>query len=98
MKIRFIRHGDPDYGNDTLTEKGRKEAQLLAKTAHSPPLVPTSATKVVTEEREQGIAYFRGIRLGDSSYLYAGNQEPSFACRFASCLEIKNRDINEKTS
>ena len=26
MKIRFIRHGDPDYGNDTLTEKGRKEA------------------------------------------------------------------------
>ena len=92
MKIRFIRHGDPDYGNDTLTEKGRKEAQLLAKTAHSPALVPTSATKVVTEEREQG------IRLGDSSYLYAGNQEPSFACRFASCLEIKNRDINEKTS
>ena len=62
MKIRFIRHGDPDYGNDTLTEKGRKEAQLLAKTAHSPALVPTSATKVVTEEREQGIAYFRGIR------------------------------------
>ena len=33
MKIRFIRHGDPDYVNDTLTEKGRKEAELLAKTA-----------------------------------------------------------------
>lgn len=98
MKIRFIRHGDPDYGNDTLTEKGRKEAQLLAKTAHSPALVPTSVTEVVTEEGKKGIAYFLGIRLGDSSYLYAGNQEPSFACRFASCLEIKNRDINEKTS
>ena len=35
MKIRFIRHGDPDYVNDTLTEKGRKEAELLAKAAGS---------------------------------------------------------------
>ena len=58
MKIRFIRHGDPDYGNDTLTEKGRKEAQLLAKTAHSPALVPTSATKVVTEEGSRGLHIF----------------------------------------
>lgn len=30
MKIIFIRHGDPDYVNDTLTEKGRREAELLA--------------------------------------------------------------------
>ena len=30
MKLIFIRHGDPDYVNDTLTEKGRREAQLLA--------------------------------------------------------------------
>ena len=22
MRILFIRHGDPDYANDTLTEKG----------------------------------------------------------------------------
>lgn len=27
MKIIFIRHGDPDYVNDTLTEKGRREAE-----------------------------------------------------------------------
>ena len=46
MKIRFIRHGDPDYGNDTLTEKRKKRGIALAKTAHSPALVPTSATKV----------------------------------------------------
>lgn len=26
MKIIFIRHAEPDYGTDTLTEKGRKEA------------------------------------------------------------------------
>ncbi len=31
MKLVFIRHGDPDYINDSLTEKGRREAELLAK-------------------------------------------------------------------
>ena len=33
MRILFIRHGDPDYVNDTLTEKGHREAQLLAEMA-----------------------------------------------------------------
>jgi len=31
MKLLIIRHGDPDYENDTLTEVGHKEAALLAK-------------------------------------------------------------------
>lgn len=30
MKIRILRHGDPDYEHDTLTEKGHREAKLLA--------------------------------------------------------------------
>lgn len=30
MKIVFVRHGEPDYANDTLTEKGWLEAQALA--------------------------------------------------------------------
>ncbi len=30
MRILLIRHGDPDYENDSLTEKGRREAELLA--------------------------------------------------------------------
>ncbi len=30
MRILLIRHGDPDYANDTVTEKGKKEVQLLA--------------------------------------------------------------------
>lgn len=30
MKILFVRHGDPDYENDTLTPKGWREAELLA--------------------------------------------------------------------
>lgn len=33
MRILLIRHGDPDYEHDTLTEKGHKEAALLAETA-----------------------------------------------------------------
>ena len=31
MKILIIRHGDPDYEHDSLTEKGRREAECLAK-------------------------------------------------------------------
>ena len=33
MRILLIRHGDPDYEHDTLTEKGHREAALLAETA-----------------------------------------------------------------
>ena len=29
MKLFIIRHGDPDYAHDTLTERGVKEAELL---------------------------------------------------------------------
>lgn len=31
MKILIVRHGDPNYDEDTLTEKGWSEAELLAK-------------------------------------------------------------------
>ena len=31
MKLLLIRHGDPDYEIDSLTEKGHREAQLLAE-------------------------------------------------------------------
>lgn len=31
MEILLIRHGDPDYANDTLTEKGLREARQLAE-------------------------------------------------------------------
>jgi len=31
MKLIFIRHGDPDYSIDSLTEKGWKEAECLSK-------------------------------------------------------------------
>ena len=31
MRIIIVRHGNPDYANDSLTEKGWKEARLLAQ-------------------------------------------------------------------
>lgn len=31
MRLLIIRHGDPDYAADSLTEKGRREAALLAE-------------------------------------------------------------------
>ena len=30
MKLLFVRHADPDYGHDSLTEVGFREAELLA--------------------------------------------------------------------
>ena len=31
MKIMIIRHGDPDYSIDSLTEKGWREAEMLSE-------------------------------------------------------------------
>ncbi|MCM1387600.1 MAG: histidine phosphatase family protein [Bacillus sp. (in: Bacteria)] len=35
MRIIFIRHADPDYENDSLTPKGRREAALLSERVSS---------------------------------------------------------------
>jgi len=48
---------------------------------HSLVMAPTSVTEIYTEEREQGIAYFRATRIGDISHLRMGGDEPSFAAR-----------------
>jgi broad specificity phosphatase PhoE len=31
MRLYIVRHGDPDYANDSLTEQGRAEAKALAR-------------------------------------------------------------------
>lgn len=58
---------------------------------HSLAMAPTSVTEVVTEERREGLAYFRALRVGDISHLYAGNEEPSFACRFCETFHSEER-------
>lgn len=59
MKLIFIRHGDPDYVNDYLTEKGFREAKLLAdrlsklevRDFYCSPLGRARATAKVTLDR-----------------------------------------------
>jgi probable phosphoglycerate mutase len=43
---------------------------------------PSSVTTIVSEERREGIAYFRVSGFGDISHLYSAGEEPSFAARF----------------
>lgn len=58
---------------------------------HGLALAPTSVSEVVSEEREQGIAYFRGLRLGDTTHLYLGGEEPSFSARFCEIYSNKEQ-------
>lgn len=51
---------------------------------------PSSLTSIYTEERREGVAYFRMGCFGDTSHLYAGGREPSFAARF--CEVYGNTD------
>lgn len=57
---------------------------------HSLAMAPTSVTEVVSEEREQGIASFRALKIGDITHLNIGQEPPSFACRF--CETYSNPD------
>ncbi|HAJ73790.1 MAG TPA: histidine phosphatase family protein [Lachnospiraceae bacterium] len=59
MKILFIRHGEPDYVNDSLTEKGWREAGYLSEKMvkipvdeiYVSPLGRARATASLTEEK-----------------------------------------------
>lgn len=44
--------------------------------------LPSSVTRLATQEREKGTAVFTCIQYGDLSHLYAGGEEPSFQARF----------------
>ncbi|MGN0361603.1 MAG: histidine phosphatase family protein [Bilifractor sp.] len=52
---------------------------------------PSSVTELVTEEREQGTAVFRALRIGDISHLHAGGEAPSFMGRFCELYSDKTR-------
>lgn len=47
--------------------------------------LPSSVTTLVTEERREGIAYFRCNGFGDISHLYAAGEPASFSARFCEC-------------
>ena len=49
---------------------------------HGMVCLPTGVTVLTTEEREEGIAYFRCSRFGDLSHLDKEGVPPSFSARF----------------
>ncbi|RKJ40950.1 histidine phosphatase family protein [Acutalibacter sp. 1XD8-33] len=53
---------------------------------HGTVALPTSVTTLTTEERRQGVAYFRMSSFGDLSHLYAHGETPAFAGRFCECF------------
>ena len=57
---------------------------------HGTCAAPTSVTTINTEERREGIAYFRMSAFGDISHLYVAGQSPAFAARF--CEMFANTD------
>ena len=61
---------------------------------HAMMAAPTSITKVVTEERREGIAQFRMLYFGDCAHLWQAGIEPSFSGRFRECFtnEYERKD------
>lgn len=66
------------------------EAVILSRIFSISPMIlwhnfralPSSVTRLVTEERDEGKAIFTALQFGDLSHLYAGGEEASFAARF----------------
>jgi len=52
---------------------------------------PSSITKVVTEEREEGKACFRILEMGAVPHLALKQMEPVFAARFCECFSITDQ-------
>lgn len=53
--------------------------------------LPTSVTRLVSQEREKGKAIFTCVQYGDLSHLYAGGEEPSFSARWCECYSDETR-------
>ena len=58
---------------------------------HGTCALPSSVTVLDTEERREGIAYFRMNAFGDTSHLYAKGISPSFAARFCETYDSDER-------
>lgn len=56
---------------------------------HGTCAAPSSVTSIYTEERREGVAYFRMGYFGDVSHLYAAGEEPAFAARFCETYDCK---------
>lgn len=70
MKLLIVRHGDPNYAIDGLTEKGQREAQLLADRLCKEPITalycsPLGRAKLTAEPTRQRL----GLEAHDCDWL-----------------------------
>ena len=104
MLLYIIRHGEPDYANDCLTRRGKKQADALAKRfdsqgvsfdeIYSSPLVRAKQTAEPTCEN-QGIDYnieewmSEDLCFADFSIERVGQRDWSFAVQNTQMLDIE---------
>lgn len=72
MRILIIRHGDPDYDKDSLTEKGWREARLLADKMEK---LSIKAFYVSPLGRAQDTAKVTLVRMGRNAKTYGWLRE-----------------------
>lgn len=72
MRLLFIRHGDPDYINDTLTEKGHREAKALSLRAKD---LQMGSCFVSPLGRAQDTAAYCVNELGISAHTFSWLEE-----------------------
>lgn len=60
-------------------------------TGHFLCALPSSVTTLVTEEREEGIAFFRTLQFGSTQHLYAGKEPLSFFARWCETFDSVER-------
>lgn len=63
MKLLFIRHGEPDYERDCLTENGLAQAQLLAKRLERDEDISAVYISPMGRAQETAAAYLKGKNL-----------------------------------
>ena len=84
MRILIIRHGDPDYEKDSLTEKGWREAALLAERISQ---MEVAAFYVSPLGRARDTAGLTLEKMNRKAVVCDWLQEPSFSARFCETFD-----------
>lgn len=91
MKIFIIRHGDPDYKTDSLTERGQKEAELLCDR-----LMKENITKVycspLGRAQETAAPFLKASGLDCTTYEWL-KEVPKQLCQPLKELNISDKDV-----
>ena len=90
MKLLFIRHGDPDYEIDSLTEKGWKEAALLAERV-SQLEVKTFYVSPLGRARDTASLTLQKMNREEIEGMLIDNSDEPYAAEIARAIAGRNR-------